>query len=224
MLLVLTNSHKCICSKASKLLIKRYNLARGFEELPVPVLIVGKEKEEAVMNQEKRSNISVILKDVVKFMAKHLIYEHIFAGILEKDLLYATGCFAAKDSQGVMSSRDIEEPIQVKRDLNARNVLKGLCGVIISPNMSKRTRIKKVVGQLLPLLPRENWTHLLQRCLAPQELSQLQPFLKIRIQQLPMFQPTWKNSEKLFITETSSAALVYTPLKSGNGLVKWITE
>lgn len=68
---------------------------------------------EAVMNQEKRSNISVILKDVVKFMAKHLIYEHIFAGILEKDLLYATGCFAAKDSQGVMSSRDIEEPIQV---------------------------------------------------------------------------------------------------------------
>lgn len=212
MLLVLTNSHKCICSKASKLLIKRCSLARGFEELPVPVLIVGKEKEEAVMNQEKRNSISVILKDVEKFMAKHLTYEHIFAGILEKDLLYATGCFVAKDSQGVMSFRDIEEPIQVKRDLNAQNVPKGLCGVIISPNMSKRTRIRKVVGQLLPLLPRENWTHLLQRCLAPQELSQLQPFLKIQTQQLPMFQPTWKNSEKLFITETSSAALKFTHL------------
>lgn len=224
-LLVLTNSHKCICSKASKLLIKRYSLARGFEELPVPVLIVGKEKEEAVMNREKRNSISVILKDVEKFMAKHLTYEHIFAGILEKDLLCATGCFVAKDSQGVMSFRDIEEPIQVKRDLNAQNVLKDSCGVIISPNMSKRTRIRKVVGQLLPLLPRENWTRLLQRCLAPQELSQLQPFLKIQIQQLPTFQPTWKNSEKLFITETSSAALKFTHLrKSGNGLVKWITE
>lgn len=113
--------------------------------------------------------------------------------------------------------------VQVKRDLNAQNVPKGLCGVITSPNMSKRTRIRKVVGQLLPLLPRENWTHLLQRCLALQELSQLQPFLKIQTQQLPMFQPTWKNSEKLFITETSSAALKFTHLwKSGNGLVEWI--
>lgn len=65
------------------------------------------------MNQEKRNNISVILKDAEKFMAKHLTYEHIFAGILEKDLLYATGCFVAKDLQGVMSFRDIEEPIQV---------------------------------------------------------------------------------------------------------------
>lgn len=68
---------------------------------------------EAVMNQEKRNSISVILKDVEKFMAKHLTYEHIFAGILEKDLLYATGCFVAKDLQGVMSFRDIEELIQV---------------------------------------------------------------------------------------------------------------
>lgn len=65
------------------------------------------------MNQEKRNSISVILKDVEKFMAKPLTYEHIFAGILEKDLLYATGCFVAKDSQGVMSFRDIEELIQV---------------------------------------------------------------------------------------------------------------
>ncbi|VFV41142.1 transcription factor sp4 isoform 1 [Lynx pardinus] len=184
--------------------------AAGVQVQGVPVTITS--VAEAVMNQEKRNSISVILKDVEKFMAKHLTYEHIFAGILEKDLLYATGCFVAKDSQGVMNSRDIEEPIQVKRGLNARNVLKGLCGVIISPNMSKRTRIRKVVGQLLPLLPRENWTHLLQRCLAPQELSQLQPFLKIQTQQLPMFQPTWKNSEKLFITETSSAALKFTHL------------
>lgn len=68
---------------------------------------------EAVMNQEKRNSISVILKDVEKFMAKHLTCEHIFAGILEKDHLCATGCFVAKDSQGVMSFRDIEEPIQV---------------------------------------------------------------------------------------------------------------
>ncbi|XP_053752929.1 transcription factor Sp4 isoform X3 [Panthera pardus] len=184
--------------------------AAGVQVQGVPVTITS--VAEAVMNQEKRNSIFVILKDVEKFMAKHLTYEHIFAGILEKDLLYATGCFVAKDSQGVMNSRDIEEPIQVKRGLNARNVLKGLCGVIISPNMSKRTRIRKVVGQLLPLLPRENWTHLLQRCLAPQELSQLQPFLKIQTQQLPMFQPTWKNSEKLFITETSSAALKFTHL------------
>ncbi|XP_053074293.1 transcription factor Sp4 isoform X3 [Acinonyx jubatus] len=184
--------------------------AAGVQVQGVPVTITS--VAEAVMSQEKRNSISVILKDVEKFMAKHLTYEHIFAGILEKDLLYATGCFVAKDSQGVMNSRDIEEPIQVKRGLNARNVLKGLCGVIISPNMSKRTRIRKVVGQLLPLLPRENWTHLLQRCLAPQELSQLQPFLKIQTQQLPMFQPTWKNSEKLFIAETSSAALKFTHL------------
>uniref|UniRef100_A0A452VBC6 Sp4 transcription factor n=2 Tax=Ursus TaxID=9639 RepID=A0A452VBC6_URSMA len=184
--------------------------AAGVQVQGVPVTITS--VAEAVMNQEKRNSISVILKDVEKFMAKHLTYEHIFAGILEKDLLYAIGCFVARDSQGVMSFRDIEEPIQVKRDLNAQNVPKGLCGVIISPNMSKRTRIRKVVGQLLPLLPRENWTHLLQRCLAPQELSQLQPFLKIQTQQLPMFQPTWKNSEKLFITETSSAALKFTHL------------
>lgn len=65
------------------------------------------------MNREKRNSIFVILKDVEKFMAKHLTYEHTFAGILEKDLLCATGCFVAKDSQGVMSFRDIEEPIQV---------------------------------------------------------------------------------------------------------------
>lgn len=65
------------------------------------------------MNQEKRNSISVTLKDVERFMAKHLTYEHISAGILEKDLLYATGCFVARDSQGVMSFRDIEEPIQV---------------------------------------------------------------------------------------------------------------
>lgn len=68
---------------------------------------------EAVTNQEKRNSTSVILKDVVKFMGKHLTYEHIFAGILEKDLLSATGCFVAKDSPGVMSFRDTEEPIQV---------------------------------------------------------------------------------------------------------------
>lgn len=65
------------------------------------------------MNLEKRNSTSVILKDVEKFMAKHLTYEHIFAGILEKGLLCATGCFVVKDSQGVMSFRDIEEPIQV---------------------------------------------------------------------------------------------------------------
>lgn len=68
---------------------------------------------EAVMSQEKRNSIFVILKDVEKFMAKHLTYEHIFAGILEKGLLCATGCFVAKDSQGVMSFRDTEGPTQV---------------------------------------------------------------------------------------------------------------
>lgn len=67
------------------------------------------------MNQEKRSSISAILKDVVKCMVRHLISEHTYAGILEKGLLCATGCFVAKDSQGVMSFRDIEEPIQVSR-------------------------------------------------------------------------------------------------------------
>lgn len=65
------------------------------------------------MNRGKRNSTSVILKDVEKFMAKHLTYEHIFAGILEKGLLCATGCFVVKDSQGVMNFRDIEEPIQV---------------------------------------------------------------------------------------------------------------
>lgn len=113
--------------------------------------------------------------------------------------------------------------LQVKRDLNVQNVLKGLCGVITFPNTSRLTRIRKEVGQLLPLWPRENWTHLSQRCLALHGLSQLQPFLKIRIQQLPMFQQTWKNFEMLFVTKTSRAALKFTHRwKSGNGLVKWI--
>lgn len=65
------------------------------------------------MSQEKRNNIFAILKDVEKFMARHLIFEHICAGILVKDHLYATGCFVAKDLQGVMSYRDTEEPTQV---------------------------------------------------------------------------------------------------------------
>ncbi|XP_055000952.1 transcription factor Sp4 isoform X3 [Sorex araneus] len=98
--------------------------AAGVQVQGVPLTITS--VAEAVMNQEKRSSISVILKDVEKFMVKRLTFEHIFAGILEKDLLCATGCFVAKDSQGVMNFRDIEEPIQVKRDLNVQNVLKGL--------------------------------------------------------------------------------------------------
>lgn len=65
------------------------------------------------MSQEKRSNISAILKDVVKFMARHLIFGRICAGILVKDHLYATGFFVASDLQGVMSCKDIEEPTQV---------------------------------------------------------------------------------------------------------------
>lgn len=206
-LLVLTNSHKCICSKASRPLTQRCNLARGFEELPARVLTVGKEKEGAAVNPERRSSMFVTLKGVGKCTARPLTYEHISAGTLEKGLSYATGCFVAKDSPGVMSFRGTEGPTQVKRDLNVQNVLKGLCGVITFPSMSKLTRIRKEVGQLLPLSPPENWTHPLQRCLALHGLSQLPPFLKIRIQQLPMFQQTWKNSETLFITKTSSAAL-----------------
>lgn len=65
------------------------------------------------MNQEKRNNISAILKDVEKFMGKPLISGHTFVGILEKDRLYAIGCFVEKDLRGVMSFRDIEEPTQV---------------------------------------------------------------------------------------------------------------
>lgn len=167
------------------------------------------------MNQEKRSSTSVTLKGVVKFMAKHLICERISAGILEKDLLCATGCFVVRDSPGVTSCRDTGEPTQVRRDSNAQSVPKGSCGVITSLSMWRHTRTRKAAGRLWPLLPRENWTRLSQRCWAPHELSQSQPFPKIRIQQLPMFQPTWKNSETTFLTETSSAALnVYTPLNS----------
>lgn len=65
------------------------------------------------MSQEKRSNISAILKDAVKFMARHLIFGRICAGILVKDRLYATGFFVASDLQGAMSCKDIEEPTQV---------------------------------------------------------------------------------------------------------------
>lgn len=65
------------------------------------------------MSQEKRNNISATLKDVEKFMARHLILEHICAGILVKGRLYATGFFVASDLQGVMSYKDIEEPTQV---------------------------------------------------------------------------------------------------------------
>lgn len=68
---------------------------------------------EAAMSQEKRNSISAILKDMEKFMARHLIFEHICAGIPVKDHLYATGFFVASDSQGVMSYKGIEEPTQV---------------------------------------------------------------------------------------------------------------
>lgn len=71
------------------------------------------------MNQEKRSSTSVTLKGVVKFMAKHLICERISAGILEKDLLCATGCFVVRDSPGVTSYRDTGEPTQVSGLLRA---------------------------------------------------------------------------------------------------------
>ncbi|XP_073094816.1 transcription factor Sp4 isoform X6 [Manis javanica] len=97
--------------------------AAGVQVQGVPVTITS--VAEAVMNQEKRNSISVILKDVEKFMAKHLTCEHIFAGILEKDHLCATGCFVAKDSQGVMSFRDIEEPIQKGR--RHRNIRERPC-------------------------------------------------------------------------------------------------
>lgn len=65
------------------------------------------------MNQEKRNNISAILKVVEKYMEKHLTSEHIFAGILEKDRLFAIGSSVEKDLQGVMSYRDIDELTQV---------------------------------------------------------------------------------------------------------------
>lgn len=65
------------------------------------------------MSQEKRSNISAILKDAVKFMARHLIFGRICAGILVKDRLYATGFFVASDLREAMSCKDIEEPTQV---------------------------------------------------------------------------------------------------------------
>lgn len=170
--------------------------------MPAPVLIVEKEKEEVAVSQEKRSSISAILKDVEKFMGKHLISGHTFVGILEKDHLYATGCFVAKDLHGVMSCKDTEEPIQVKKDLSAQNVLKGLCGATISPNMSKLIRTRKVVEQPLLLLLQENWTLQLLRFLALRELSQLQQFLKIQTQQPLMFHQTWKNSERIIYTDT----------------------
>lgn len=65
------------------------------------------------MSQGKRNSISAILKDVEKFMARHLIFGHICAGILVKDHLCATGFFVASDSQGVMSYKGTEEPTQV---------------------------------------------------------------------------------------------------------------
>ncbi|XP_052595163.1 transcription factor Sp4 isoform X3 [Peromyscus californicus insignis] len=184
--------------------------AAGVQVQGVPVTITS--VAGAAVSQERRSSMFATLKDVGKCMARPLTSEHIFAGTLEKGLSSATGCSVAKDSHGAMSCRDTEGPTQEKRDLNVQNVLKGLCGVITSPSTSKLTRIRKAVGQRLPLLPRENWTHPLQRCLAPHGLSQLQPFLKIRIQQLPMFQQTWKNSETLSVTKTSSAALTFTHL------------
>lgn len=91
---------------------------------------------------------------------------------------------------------------KVKRDLSAQNVLKGLCEVTISLNMSKLIRTRRVVEQPLLLLPRENWTLQLLRFLDLQELSLLLPFLKIQTQQLLMFRQTWKNSERINYMDT----------------------
>lgn len=65
------------------------------------------------MSQEKRSNISAILKVVEKYMGKLHISERIFGGILEKGHLYAIGSSVGKDLQGVMNCKDIDEPTQV---------------------------------------------------------------------------------------------------------------
>lgn len=65
------------------------------------------------MNQERKSSMFATLKGVGKCMARLLTYEHISAGTLENGLSYATGCFVAKDSPGVMSFRGTEGPTQV---------------------------------------------------------------------------------------------------------------
>lgn len=77
---------------------------------------------EAVMNLEKRNNTSAILKVVGKYMGKHLISGHTFAGILEKGHLYVTGCSVGKDLHGVMNCKDIGEPTQVSRKVLKQNV------------------------------------------------------------------------------------------------------
>lgn len=90
--------------------------------MPVHVLIAEKEKEEAAVSLGKRNSTSVILKVVERSMGRHPICGHIYVGILEKGLLYATGYFAEKDLPGVTSYRGIEEPTQVKNVSSVRNV------------------------------------------------------------------------------------------------------
>ncbi|XP_077159695.1 transcription factor Sp4 isoform X2 [Paroedura picta] len=167
--------------------------AAGVQVQGVPVTITSVAE---VMNQGKRNNISAILKVVEKYMVKHLISGHTFAGILENDHLFAIGSSVGKDLQGVMSCRDIDEPTQVRKDLNAQSALKDLCEVTISPSMSKPIKIRRVEEQPLLFLPQVNWTLQLLRFLDLQGLSQLQQFLKIQTQQLLMFQQTWKNFER----------------------------
>ncbi|XP_069504358.1 transcription factor Sp4 isoform X2 [Ambystoma mexicanum] len=90
--------------------------------LPLTITSVG----EAVTNQERRNSTYAILRAVERFMAKHLIYEHTCVGIQAKDHLFATGFIVGKDLPVAMSFRDTEEHTQVKKDLSAQNVPRGL--------------------------------------------------------------------------------------------------
>lgn len=69
--------------------------------------------DRAVMNQEKRNSISVTLKDVEKFMAKHLTCEHIFAVLGGERPFICNWMFCGKRFTRSDELQGIEELIQV---------------------------------------------------------------------------------------------------------------
>jgi hypothetical protein len=64
---------------------------------------------------------------VGRFMERHRISELIYGGIVANDRLSASGCFVARDSQGLMNFSGTCEPTQEKRSLRVSSVENDLC-------------------------------------------------------------------------------------------------
>ncbi|XP_072910188.1 transcription factor Sp4 isoform X3 [Hemitrygon akajei] len=118
-------------------------------------------------SQGRRNSTSATWKAVEKFMVKHPIYGHTFAGTPVNGHLCVIGSSAESVLHGAMNYRGIEGLTQVKRSFPAQSVQSGLCAVIIFQNMSKPIRTRKVL-LLFKLLEisRRTWRHLWQKFLS----------------------------------------------------------